>query len=393
MRTLVLAALLLPAPLAASAAQTTTDLRVTVLMNGFSTDARVNNSDVPQFVLPTDPADPLGEGALGGTIRQTRATLTARMDAVEALGGAAVDGELDVDFFGGQQPSTGGRTFPLPRIRRAFAVVAWPSLELLVGQESPPIAMVSPSSLASVGFPGFASAGNLWLWLPQVRVTGLVPLTRAAEGGPPLELGIEAAALAPTSGEPQDPFTTRPDRAERSRRPYLQGRVLARWGEGDEAGEVGVGGHLGWLALAGGERATSKALAASALLPVGRMLELRAEAFTGEALAGLGGGGIGQSLGPGDVPVRTRGGWVQLNVRPAAGFELGASAGMDDPEDEDLPAAGAARLRNRVIAGHLLWRPGPLLVGLEVRELRTRYPAPTAERQAVHVNLALGMEL
>jgi hypothetical protein len=42
-------------------------------------------------------------------------------------------------------------------------------------------------------------------------------------------LGLEVAALAPTSGDAQAAFFTQPDIAERSSRPYLQGRVRARW--------------------------------------------------------------------------------------------------------------------------------------------------------------------
>ena len=47
-------------------------------------------------------------------------------------------GEVDVDFFGGQQPSTGGRTHPIPRLRRAYGELRWSHVSLLVGQEAPP---------------------------------------------------------------------------------------------------------------------------------------------------------------------------------------------------------------------------------------------------------------
>ena len=122
-----------------------------------------------------------------------------------------------MDFFGGQQPSTGGRTFPLLRVRRAVAELTWNRVALLVGQESPPIAAVSPSSIASIGFPDFAGAGNLWLWIPQVRLSGDL----APAGG--IRVGAEVAALAPTSGEPQGTFLTQPDIAERSGRPVPAG--------------------------------------------------------------------------------------------------------------------------------------------------------------------------
>jgi hypothetical protein len=368
-------------PLAAQEAGIEAGVHGLILMNGFHTSSKVNNSDVPQFALPPDPADNPADAATGATIRQSRVTVTALVP--ELLGGA-LTGELDVDFYGGQQPSSGGRTFPLLRIRRAFAELTWGRVAVLVGQESPPIAAVSPSSLAAVGFPEFAGSGNLWLWIPQIRVAGDLPPT----GG--VRLGTEVAALAPTSGDAQAAFLTQPDIAERSGRPFLQGRLRARWGDAEEAGEISVGGHYGWIVDAAGDRVPSKALAASVWTPLAGGLELRAEGFTGQALAGLGGGGIGQSMVQNGVAVGTSGGWVQLNARPSASWEIGGGAGVDDPDDEDL--LPASRLRNLTFEGHVHWRRLPATVGLGVREIRTRYSEPVGTRSATHANLGVGFE-
>ena len=350
-----------------------------VLMNAFHTSDNVNNSDVPQFAVPAGTA-PEGS-ASSATVRQSRVTAFA---LVPEFAGGVLEGELDVDFFGGQQPSTGGRTFPLLRVRRAIAEVTWRSVAVLVGQESPPIAAVSPSSIASVGFPDFAGAGNLWLWIPQVRLSADLP----ARGT--LRVGAEVAALAPTSGEPQGAFLTQPDAAERSGRPFLQGRIRGRWGQGDQLGEVSAGGHYGWILDAAGRRVASKALAVSVWTPLGPKLDFRAEAFTGQALAGLGGGGIGQNIVRDGVPVRARGGWAQLNLRPTSRWEIGGGGGLDDPGDEDL--GEASRLRNVAVEGHVTWRRLPAVVGVEVRHLRTRYREPVGDLAATHVNLGMGFE-
>lgn len=351
-----------------------------LLLNGFRNSARVNNSDVPTFVLPPDTATrPLPASALGATVRQTRVWLTA---SLADWHGAGLTGELDVDFYGGQQPSGGGRTHPVLRIRRVFAEARWRSVHLLVGQEAPPLFEVSPSSLASSGFPGFASAGNLWLWLPQLRLTAWLTPDHA------VRVGVEGTVLAPGAGEPQDLFLTQPDRAERSGRPALEGRLMARWGEGATAGDAGVGGHYGWLALPGDTLIASRALGASARIPLGARAEIRGEAFTGQALAGLGGGGIGQNLSPEGQAVETRGGWLQLLLKPGAGHEIGAGYGVDDPDDEDL--APAARLRNRAFSVHLLGRLQPAVAAIEYRLTETRYGA--ANRRNHHVNLAAGIE-
>ena len=378
----MLALLVGTSPLAAQESGIQAAVHGLILMNAFHTTDNVNNSDLPQFATPASPANPRA-GATGATVRQSRVMVDA---AVPDFAGGGLRGELDVDFFGGQQPSTGGRTFPLLRIRRAFAEITWRRFALLVGQEAPPIAPVSPSSLATIGLPGFAGAGNLWLWLPQIRLSAnLLPTGDGAAS-----VGLEVTALAPTSGEAQGTFLTQPDIAERSGRPYLQSRIKARWGVGQDQGEVSFGGHYGWLVGGNGELVPSRALAASVLAPLFPGLELRGEAFTGQALAGLGGGGIGQNLGPSGTPVSTKGGWAQLNVRPSSAWELGGGAGIDDPDDGDLDPAG--RLRNIIFDGHITWRRAPAVVGVEVRRLRTRYRAPVDTRSATHVNLGVGFE-
>src|SRR5881397_3801305 len=377
MRAALLLSLAAVAPLAAQSApnsKRTVELTGTVLVNGFFNSARVNNSDVPQF------ADSLpAAGAGGGAIRQTR--LGISVTEPEVLGGTFA-GEVDADFFGGQQASSGGRTFPLLRLRRAFGSVAWADVQLLFGQESPLVAERSPRSLASVGFPDFAGAGNLWLWLPQFRAT--------LEQGYTLRLAEQVAVLAPTSGTAQGLFNTQPDSAERSRRPYLQARVRLAWGPTGDPSELAIGGHLGWLASAD-TLFQSRAVTADARVKVGPV-ELLAEAFSGKALAGLGGGGIGQNIGPTGAEVRTKGGWGQLNIRPRREVLVGGGCGLDDPDDGDLSDALGSphgRLKNFACEGHVDFRPaGPLVFGIEFRRLETTYPS--GKFTANHFNLAAG---
>ncbi len=364
-----------PADTTHPAARRTVEFSGFVLVNGFFTNARMNNSDVPQFAE----ADTTGFAGTGGSIRQTR--LGVFVNEPDVLGGS-FSGEVDVDFFGGQQPSSGGRTFPLLRMRRAVGTVQWTHAQLLFGQESPLVAERSPRSLASVGFPDFAGAGNLWLWTPQGRVT--------IETGFTLRLALQAAVLAPTAGSAQSTFATQLDSAERTKRPALEGRLRLGWGPSDDPSEIAVGGHLGWIkgldSASGDTLLVSKAVTVDARIKFG-IAELLGEAYTGQALAGLGGGGIGQNTGVGGVPIRTKGGWGQLNLRPVRHFMLGGGCGLDDPNDADVPAYG--RLRNFVCEGHAEWRPpGPLVFGFEYRHFSTRYQG--GDFSASHLNLAAG---
>jgi hypothetical protein len=360
------------APTAPPAPQPSVQFSGLVLVNGFFTNAGVNNSDVPQF------ADTVGAAGSGGTIRQTR--LGVVVTDPQVLGGS-FSGELDVDFFGGQQPSSGGRTFPLLRVRRAVGTLQWSHTQLLFGQESPLVAERSPRSLASVGFPDFAGAGNLWLWTPQVRFT--------LETGYTLRLGFQGAVMAPISGSAQASFATQPDSAERSRRPSLEGRLRLGWGPRDDPSEIAVGGHIGWIrsdSVGGDSLTVSNALTVDARVHIG-WVEVIGEAFTGQGVAGLGGGGIGQNVGVGGEAVRTQGGWAQINLRPIRHAMFGTGCGIDDPDDRDVFLGG--RLQNFVCEGHVEWRPpGPLLFGFEYRRFSTRYRS--GNFTATQLNLAAG---
>jgi hypothetical protein len=63
----------------------------------------------------------------------------------------------------------------------------------------------------------------------------------------------------------------------------------------------------------------------------------------------------------------------------------------DDPDDADLNPA-TQRLRNLAVEGHASWRRAPIVLGAEVRLLRTRYGAGLGTVEATHLNLAAGFE-
>ncbi|MEX2178364.1 MAG: hypothetical protein WD801_06610 [Gemmatimonadaceae bacterium] len=350
------------------------ELNGRVAVNGFANDRRVNNVDNPQFVRPDNTPGVPVQGA-GMAIRQT--TLGLAVTAPAVLGGAFT-GDVDVDFYGGQVPSGGGRTFPLLRLRTARAQVRWTNWHLLVGQESPLISALNPVSPAAVGTPAFAAAGNLWLWLPQIRV--------GRETGGNIRVGMQGAIVAPTSGDPAAAFDTDYDLAESANRPFLQSRAYVKWGGGEAelAGELGCGVHQGWL-MPAAARVPSSAFACDAMLPVVEWLEVRGEYFRGQALRGLGGGGIGQNFNTSGDPLHTSGGWAQINLRPRVGLRVGVGCGVDHPAD------GPARQRNQACSTYTIVRPsGPLFFGGELRRIVTGYAG--ANHRNDHVTIVTGFE-
>lgn len=166
-------------------------------------------------------------------------------------------------------------------------------------------------------------------------------------------------------------------------RPYLQARVFGAWGE-VERGEIGCGVHQGWLVPAT-ERESALALACDLVAPLASWLEIRGEWFRGEALRGLGGGGIGQNFLPSGETLRTSGGWAQVNLRVAGRLGMGVGCGVDHP------VPGAVRHRNDVCAAHAMLRQeGPFFVGAEYRWMHTEYS--TGRYVNDYVTLGTGFE-
>jgi hypothetical protein len=383
------------------------ELSAQVLTNAFMTWGRANNVDVPVTVLGPAPAGSTlaTNDALGFTLRQTR--LGAAASVADVFGGT-FSADLDFDLFGGAQYQAGDRLlFPEPRLRTARARLLWGRTELMVGSETPLISDLNPMSLAAVGIPEFAAAGNLWNWLAQVRISReFATIGRGAES---VRWAVQGALLAPYANTiaPGEPDAI--DAAERSRRPAIEARLRVRWGEdgerditgtamiGDRGGEIGVGMHYGWLATAPGVLEVSRAVSVDAHIVPVRGVELRGEAYAGRLLRGLGGGGIGQNFGVADAvapagsigrPIRDIAGWAQLNVQPHPVLVGGIGCGIDLVD----PDANPARLQNTACAAHAAWRPRqPLVIGLEYRQLGTRLT--TGTHGARHVNLVLGFEL
>lgn len=371
-----------------------------IITNTFLTLGRANNVDVPLTALP--PSGDPDDNAFGVTARQSR--IGGVVTVSDVLGGAFV-GDLELDFFGGVQNGPGDRRlFPEPRMRTTRARLRWAHTEIMVGLDDPLISQLNPVSVAASGVPDFSGTGNLWNWLGQIRVSQ--ELGTSTVGGSSVRWNVQGGIIAPFSGSqyPGEPDVV--DAGERSARPAFEGRLGAQWGDsthtgatdasiGDGGGEIGVGVHRGWVSNGDGRLLTSYAVAMDARVSITSRVELRGEAYVGQLLRGLGGGGIGQAFGRAastsvvGPPIRDKAGWAQLNVQLQASLLAGTGCGLDVVNDADLPT----RRRNTVCAAHLLWRPAePIVVGLEFRGVNTLFDTGVTGR-ARHLNLGLGFEL
>lgn len=353
-----------------------------VLANGFVTDGRANLNDVPTVALA--PLTPPGgdvaafDGSAGGSFRQTTLAMSLRGPS---WWGGRVTARAEADFFGGVQDGSGGRRqFPEPRLRIATASVQWTHGSLGLGQDTPLTSDVVPVTTSAIGLPLFAGAGHLWFWLPQVRA--------GVQTAGAVRIALDGAITAPWAGEAMSADSVdRIDAAERAQRPSLQARLALRWGEDERAGLLGVGAHYGWIQRATGEQVESKLVSVMLHAPLAEWIELRGTWYRGEALRGLGGGGVSQSFGTGGVPLRDTGGWAQLVLAPVRTVQLVGGCGVSDPDDAQTPV----RRHNRHCEGGVTWRPGGLpLFGVSYRRISTGYAAGT---QVVrHLNFVTGVE-
>jgi hypothetical protein len=356
-----------------------------ILLNGFYNGARMNVPDVPGWVSRNQDTTGLPNASLGGLMRQTRLGLT--VSGVQAVG-ADMSADLELDFFGGFPASGDDRFFTPPRIRTANVRIDWPHFGLLVGQEKPLVSPQNPVTYAMIGWPGFWGAGNLWEWIPQARAT--------LEFGSSVRFGLQGAALDPVQVKDEGYATPiGVDAGEKSGRPSVEGRMYLGWGSDENESVFGVGVHQSWVATTTSAMLSSQAVTADFRIVLGGIVTVAGEAFSGQALAGLGDGGVDQSFGPQGQPVRSRGGWAQLNVALVSGWEFGGGFGMDDPNDTDLLQAdgtlpAGARLKNVAYEGHVHWKPGGgLLLGAEIWRFQTTYPQGAIS--ANHVNVFAGV--
>jgi hypothetical protein len=365
-----------------------------VLFNLFSNRGNVDNADFPHLVVPQ--TDYHLNGSFGGTLRQSLLGLEV---FGPKLAGARTSGDVQFDFAGGfNSQAPNGVTSGLVRLRTATLHLDWARASVVAGQDALFFAPLSPTSLASFAEPALAYSGNLWDWIPQVRVE------RRFQFSGDSMLTLQAGIL--------DPIT--------EQRPASSFYRVAQAGEA--SAQPGIGSHLGWSRLAFGQPLTlgvggyysrqnwglgrtvdSWVGISDWNLPLGRLVSVSGEFYRGRAIGGLG-GGIGYSVlmdaanptGP-LQPLDDIGGWSQLKFKPLAKLEFNAAVGQDSVFGSDLRAFPAVipyfnqLERNRGGFVNFIYRPrSDLLFSMEYRRLETSALAES-NNSANHVNLSMGI--
>jgi hypothetical protein len=356
----------------------------TLLLNISASDTVQVGQDVPLWPLPGNiPVSfPDGTtkraGAVGDTLFTARQSILGLQVSPKTLGsGWNASGLVEIDFFGSRPNDPGfqpqNRVFNQPRLRRAYLQLDKGSWRIVAGQDKAILAPLDPISLSHVAIPLGATAGDLWAWLPQVRVENrhkFGKTTLLVQGGilrPSFgdsRLTDQAGLTGTSAGSAVD--STFSGFGERGRQPFYEARVALSHPMAGRTATIGVSGHYGREAVGADKGIDSSAEAVDWTIPIHKYLIFRGEAFTGGNLVPFDGGieqGVAFTAAVANTPAQFRkiadeGGWAEL-ISPVTPKDiLYAGAGTDDPRDRDL-MPGSTRSKNSFVWASYFRKLGP----------------------------------
>lgn len=291
-----------------------------------------------------------GNPSAGATLAQSIIGLNFR--GPQLPGGGKVQGFLSMDFY-----SQGGG-YNLFRIRRGVLSFDWSRRSLTVGQDKPLIAPLEPTSFARVGVPPLSGAGNLWLWLPQVRYEERVPFSINTQ------VKLQAAVLE-TNETYVAPYLPANAPIE-SARPAIEARfeIQHRWNEESRLA-FGIGAHSSSTHLLGAS-VPSRVVSADFFYKPIPKLEISGTFLHGENFANLGGEPPGVTVHKNSqvIPIHGSAGWMQVALPVTSRLTFDVYAGRQANNARDLNAYEF--VRTLTYAGNILYRLSPnVIVGLE----------------------------
>jgi hypothetical protein len=366
-----------------------------VLLNVFGNQGSVDNQDFPTWAI--GPGANTSAKALGASLRQSEVGLEV---FGPRLAGAKTTGSLQVDFSGGFTNTSDGVNFGLVRLRIASLRMDWKNTSIVAGQDNAFISPLSPTSFASLSVPAFGYAGNLWGWIPQVRVEHRFELSDGQS------IMLQGGLMDNVTGElPYATFERPAQAGESSGQPAYGVRVSwtrSIFGMPLTLGTAGYYSRQNWVF---NNHVDGWAGMTDWSVPLARRVSLTGEFYRGRAVGGLG-GGVGRSVlftgNPNPYaqlqPLNSVGGWSQLKVRASDKLEFNGAFGVDSPYAADVrgyPLSPgyfpAVLLQNRSALLNFIYRPrSDLLFSGEYRHLRT-FDLDAGSPTADQVNLMMGI--
>lgn len=333
------------------------------LFNAFMNSKQSGGVDYPVVAAATGP------GHAGASIRQTIVGLDFM--GPSTVWGGKVHGSVYMDFFTAGTNST-------MRVRTASIDLDWKSQSVIVGLEKPIFNPREPSSLAQVGISPLTGAGNLWLWLPQIRAEQDIRF--GPSSGVRAQMGVvQTREVGPYIGTA----------VVEAARPGLEGRFNFFHNLDDERRlEFAAGFHTSDT-HAGGHSIPSYLYSLDWFFNPWPRLEFTGAFYSGQNVAHLGSGTRQGFEVEGNQAFATgsQGGWGQVTLHTVRRLDFHLFTGQvdDSSRDKDVGVIG----KNLLFGGNAYFRLAPnVLLGLEATQVRTVYMGQ-GTRINNHYDLAL----
>jgi len=304
------------------------------------------------------------QDTIGGDVRNTRLTLGFNGPEADSF---KFGGTVEVDFFGGYN---GAGAFSdeqqILRLRLAYVDVTRGKTTFRIGQAWSPMFGYVPASPTHVAFPlGYGTGKIGW------RFPGLF-VYHDFGGGDNLKTKLTLAAMrgswntagqnlgdngAGESGVPQ--LEARLDLTGKNWSAFIVGHYDSK----DCGFAESQTPPIPATAVCPGIGSNDDSLDGTAV-QVGAKVKLGAFSLQGQVYTGT---AIGQQFGNltqfGDVS--STGGWIQGSFQFTPKWAGHLYYGMDDPDDDDLVAAGLTGAKNEQIAASVMYSTGPYVFGVE----------------------------
>lgn len=324
-------------------------IRISGIMSGtlYAQDANfgLGNGQKAQYV-DTERDD----WVFGGDVRNMR--LTLGISGPEVSRGWRANGTFEIDFFG---PFAAGGNFgdeqPLPRLRLAYVDLTNGRTTVRVGQAWSLTLGNIPQSTSHIGFPlGWGPGGFIGWRFPGVWFITTLSAPRAATTTR-LSLALMRGSWSDEPGGPDDQFNA----GERGG-PQIEGRLdfsTRTWSayvvaHVDPKDSINAAGDdLTSWAAEGGFSTTRGDLTLQGNLHIGTGM----------------GHHFAQIVQFGDI--QGWGAWGQVGYNLNNRWSLWGYVGTEQPDEDDVRAAGATRLKSFLIVPMLRYKSGPYSLGVE----------------------------
>jgi hypothetical protein len=368
-----------------------------VLLNLFDDRGPVDNLDFPELTVASAP--PVSNSAFGGSLRQSQISL-------EGFGpdifGAKTSANVTFDFAGGFPDAPYGDATGVARLRTGTIRFDWGNTSVVAGQDDLFFAPLYPTSYASLAVPALSYAGELWAWVPQVRIEHRIHLSNSST------FTLQAGVLDALSGEyPASEYARVPTAGEASGAPAAALRGAWSHSLFGENLTIGMAGYYSRQNWGFDQNVNAWAAMTDISLPIGKYVDLSGSFYRGNSVGGIG-GGIGQSIvATGAVGLSTtdvdgldsEGGWAQVKIKPWAKVEVNVAFGQDNPFAKELRMDGYYWSQNSEYEllsknwagfGNVIYHPrSDVVIALEYRRLRT-FESQLGSTPANVINLSMG---